>query len=98
MASEVFDSSLFEHDAGYYEFLPGRWLPGRHVPGGTYSFPAEAVQAAATVLLDPSDVLVPTYMKTGAFLFGVEVGGPTPGRWVAEDTKTLYIGCDVAAS
>ena len=24
----AFDNSHFDHDAGYYEFMPGRWIPG----------------------------------------------------------------------
>ncbi len=69
MASgEGFDNSLFLYDAGYYQFMPGRWLPGKLVPGGTLTTPPEGVEAAATVPIDDSDVLIPNYPKTGGCL------------------------------
>ena len=67
MAAE-FDNSLYDHDAGYYEYIPGMWLPGKLVPGcrmGTWS--RSAVDAGLNVDLDDSDVIIGTYLKTGKY-------------------------------
>ncbi len=66
MASEAFDNSLFQYDAGYYQYMPGRWLPGKLVPGiGDYTFSRRAVDAAVALEMHDSDVLVDSFMKTG---------------------------------
>ena len=61
----AFDNSLFQYDAGYYEYIPGSWLPGKIVPKGFFTCSKEAIHAALEVDLDDSDVLVATYPKTG---------------------------------
>ena len=60
-----YDTSLFDYDAGYYEFLPNNWLPGRIVPGGRFTWSQKAIDAAVNLDLKDSDVIVATYPKTG---------------------------------
>ena len=60
-----FDTSLFDHDAGYYEYLPNFWLPGRIVPGSTFTWSRKAVDAAINLDLKDSDVISATYPKSG---------------------------------
>ena len=59
------DLSLFEHDAGYYEFVPGKWLPGKPPPGGFRNWGPDVVAKAVAVEFEDSDVLIATYPKTG---------------------------------
>ena len=61
----AFDNSLFQYDAGYYEYLPEFWFPGTLVPNGFFTCSKEAVDEALKVELDDSDVLIATYPKTG---------------------------------
>ena len=59
-----FDNSLFNTDAGYYEYIPGKmWLPGKLVGRMTWS--RRAVDDAVNVELKDSDVILATYPKTG---------------------------------
>ena len=60
-----YDTSLFDYDAGYYEFLPNNWLPGRIVPGGRFTWSQKAIDTAVNLDLKDSDVIVATYPKTG---------------------------------
>ena len=60
-----FDASLFDYDVGYYEFLPNRWLPGRIAPGGWFTWSQKAIDAAVSLDLKDSDVIIGTYPKTG---------------------------------
>ena len=60
-----YDTSLFDYDAGYYEFLPNNWLPGGIVPGGRFTWSQKAIDAAVNLDLKDSDVIVATYPKTG---------------------------------
>ena len=64
-----YDTSLFDCDAGYYEFLPNNWLPGKIVPGGRFTWSQKAVNAAVNLDLKDSDVIVATYPKTGLSAF-----------------------------
>ena len=61
----AFDYSLYEHNVGYYEFMPGRYLPGKMPLEGDLTWNKEAVDAAVNVDLDDSDILFATYPKTG---------------------------------
>ena len=58
-------TSLFDIDAGYYEYLPNVWLPGRMVPGTTLTWSRKAVDAAINLDLKDSDVMSATYPKSG---------------------------------
>ena len=60
-----YDTSLFDHDAGYYEFLPNNWIPGRIAPGAKLTWSRKAVHAAINVDLKDSDVISATYPKSG---------------------------------
>ncbi len=60
------DLSLFEYDAGYYEFVPGKWLPGKPPPGGARHWGPDIVARAVSVDFDDSDILVATFPKTGS--------------------------------
>ena len=63
-----FDNSLFDCDAGYFEYQPNLWLPGKLSPGNTYGYVSrKAVDAAIAADLKDSDVLFAGYMKTGIF-------------------------------
>ena len=62
MASE---KSLYEHDVGFYYYMPGLGLPGKLISKGYSTWSRKAVDAAINVDLDDSDVLVATYPKTG---------------------------------
>ena len=67
----AFDNSLFDYDAGYYQYTPGGWwLHGKMVENGDGTFSRRAVEAAINVDLDDSDVLLGTYPKTGKNLVG----------------------------
>ena len=62
----AFEKSLYEFDAGYFEYIPGLWLPGKTIPGSKFGcMSKKAVDAAINVELDDSDVLLGTYPKTG---------------------------------
>ena len=60
-----FDNSLFEHDAGYSEYVPGFWLPTKPLPNDPAQITPKAIDAALSVDLDVSDILIATYPKTG---------------------------------
>ena len=60
-----YDTSLFDHDVGYYEFLPNNWLPGKIVPGGSFAWTQKAIDAAVNLDLKDTDVIIATYPKTG---------------------------------
>ena len=62
MASE---KSLYEHDVGFYYYMPGLGLPGQLISKGYSTWSRKAVDAAINVDLNDSDVLVATYPKTG---------------------------------
>ena len=65
----AFNQFLFEHDAGYFEYIPNVWLPGKPIPGSTFGCVSKkAADAALSVELDDSDVLLGTYPKTGKFI------------------------------
>ena len=66
-----FDTSLFDYDGGYYEFLPNNWLPGRLVPGGRFTWSQKAIDTAVNLDLKDSDVIIATYPKTGEFCFDI---------------------------
>ncbi len=55
-------ASLFEYDLEYREFLPGKWLPTKKSPLTNLGHDPQLVERAE---LDDSDILVPTYPKTG---------------------------------
>ncbi len=63
------ESPLFERDAGYYEFTPGKWLPGNPMSNGNRSFNKDVVAKAVAVEFEDSDVLIATYPKTGQWKF-----------------------------
>ena len=58
-------SSLFDHDAGYYEYLPDIWLPGRIVPPAKLTWTRKAVDAALNLDLKDSDIMCNSYPKAG---------------------------------
>ena len=62
----AFEKSLYEFDAGYFEYIPGLWLPGKTIPDSTFGcMSKKAVDEAINVELDDFDVLLGTYPKTG---------------------------------
>ena len=60
-----FPNTLFSVDAGYYEYVPGVYLPGKLVPDGQHTWSRRAVDAANSVDLRDSDVIIAAYPKTG---------------------------------
>ena len=60
-----FDNSLYDIDAGYYEYLPGRWLPGTLIPDGALTWCKEAITDVCNLELNDSDVMIAAYPKTG---------------------------------
>ena len=65
------EKSLYEHDVGFYHYMPRLGLPGKLIPQGYSTWSRKAVDAAVNVDLDDSDVLVATYPKTGKHAFGL---------------------------
>ena len=63
-----YDTSLFDYDPGYYEFLPNNWLPGKIVSGSTSAWTQKAIDAAVNLDLKDTDVIIATYPKTGKFI------------------------------
>ena len=64
-----YDTSLFDHDPEYYEFLPNNWLPGKIIPGSSSAWPQKAIDAAVTMDLKDTDVIIATYPKTGKYFY-----------------------------
>ena len=62
-----FNNTLYDHDAGYYEYVPGMYLPGKFVPDGRMTWSRPAVDQALKVELKDSDVMLATYPKTGKY-------------------------------
>ncbi len=70
-----FDTSLYDYDCGYFEYMPNFWLPGKLIPGSTFGCVSRrAVETAITAELKDTDILVGTYMKTGMCI-GMARGG-----------------------
>ena len=62
--------SLYDYDAGYYEYIPDVWLPGKLIGQGMFgTWSPRAVDGAKNMDLDDMDVLMASYPKTGTFFY-----------------------------
>ena len=70
MAKQQEQGSLYDYDAGYYEYIPDVWLPGKLIGLGVFgTWSKRAVDGAKDMELDDSDVLISSYPKTGRLYF-----------------------------
>ncbi len=89
----AYDNSLFKYDAGYYEFLPGKWLPGKLVPGAYVTYTQKAIDAMGSIHVDDSDFLVAIYPKTGQWRFTSRTASLTHDRTVTCKGKGKSLIC-----